>query len=303
MNDISITGASGFIGTNLTKYLAGHGSTVSALSVRGPDWQQKFPKKGKALIHLAGLAHDTKNKRRESEYFKINTELTSRVFDEFLNSGIERFLFFSSVKAVCDFPGERVVDEEMPADPKSVYGISKLKAEEYILSRKLPEGKKVYILRPAMVHGPGNKGNLNLLYSLISKGIPYPFGAFKNRRSFLSIDNLSYMVESLLLGPIESGTYHLADSDYLSTVEVVEIIAATIGTSPKIWHVNKAFLKQVAKWGDTLGGPMNSETLFKLTGNYMVSNAKLLAVMDKPLPITAQAGITQTILSFQGRSI
>lgn len=63
----------------------------------------------------------------------------------------------------------------------------------------MADGKQVYILRPCMIHGPGNKGNLNLLYNVVKKGIPWPLGSFENRRSFTSIDNLCYVVEGLLV--------------------------------------------------------------------------------------------------------
>ena len=87
-----------------------------------------------------------------------------------------------------------ILTEDTIPNPKTHYGISKLQAENYILDQKLPEGKRVYILRPCMIHGPGNKGNLNLLYTLVKKGFPWPLGAFENQRSFLSIDNFQIQV-------------------------------------------------------------------------------------------------------------
>lgn len=59
-------------------------------------------------------------------------------------------------------------------------------AEDYILAH-LPLDKKVYILRLCMIHGLGNKGNLNLLYGLVSRGIPFAVGDYDNSRSFLRI--------------------------------------------------------------------------------------------------------------------
>src|SRR5690606_40901886 len=72
----------------------------------------------------------------------------------------------------------------------------KLMAEEYILSKPLPDNKRVYIIRPCMIHGPGNQGNLNLLYKVVEKGIPWPLAAFENKRSFLSIDRKSTRLNS-----------------------------------------------------------------------------------------------------------
>jgi len=85
-------------------------------------------------------------------------------------------------------------------------------AEQYILSQPIPEGKRVYILRPCMIHGPGNKGNLNLLYSLVTKGFPWPLGLFENSRSYLSIENLCFIIKELIdREDIPSGVYNVAN--------------------------------------------------------------------------------------------
>ncbi|MGD4786433.1 NAD-dependent epimerase/dehydratase family protein, partial [Xanthomonas citri pv. citri] len=119
-----------------------------------------------AIIHLAGKAHDTKNTSEESDYYQINTELTKVLFDKFLQSDIKDFIFFSSVKAAADTV-EGVLTEEVEPNPKTPYGDSKIKAEQYLLSQELPSGKRVIIIRPCMIHGKGNKGNLNLLYKVV----------------------------------------------------------------------------------------------------------------------------------------
>src|SRR5690606_12724331 len=145
------------------------------------------------------------------EYFRINAELTKKLFDMFISSDISNFFYFSSVKAVKDRV-EGILDETTIPDPQTPYGKSKHAAEEYVLKQKLATGKRVFIIRPTMIHGPGNKGNLNLLYKLVSKGIPWPLASFENSRSFLSIDNLNYLILEMLLQPkLESGIYNMAD--------------------------------------------------------------------------------------------
>ena len=86
------------------------------------------------------------------------------MFDQFLKSDCETFIYMSSVKAVVD-QADGILTENVKPNPITVYGKSKLAAEEYILSRKNLKNKRVYILRPCMIHGPNNKGNLNLLCS------------------------------------------------------------------------------------------------------------------------------------------
>ena len=85
-------------------------------------------------------------------------------------------------------------------------------------------GKQVYIMRPCMIHGPGNKGNLNLLYGVVKKGIPWPLGAFENRRSFTSVGNLCYVIDGLLTKSVPSGIYHMGDDEALSTNELIAVI-------------------------------------------------------------------------------
>lgn len=149
--------------------------------------------------------------------------LTRQLFDAFCISDAKYFIFMSSVKVAADRV-EGVLRETDEPDPKTPYGISKLKAERYLLNH-LPEGKKVYILRPCMIHGPGSKGSLNLLYKLVKKGMPWPLGVFENKRSFLSIDNFCFVVDEILSGRLAPGIYNLADTEPISTNEVIRLIA------------------------------------------------------------------------------
>jgi len=291
------TGLSGFVGRNLSEYLSNHSFIVQSISLRNSDWKDKFT--ADAIIHLAGKAHDTKNTSDASEYFKVNTELTKDLFDEFLKSEIRDFIYFSSVKAVADEVCDILFEDVIP-DPKTPYGQSKLQAEEYILSREIPKDKRVFIIRPCMIHGPGNKGNLNLLYKIVSKGIPWPLGAFENKRSFLSIDNLCFVIKELLeRAAIPSGIYNLADNDSLSTNELIELLGQSLGKQNRIMKISESLIKKTASLGDILKLPLNSERLQKLTENYVVSNKKIREAIGKELPISAKEGLLITFESFK----
>lgn len=294
---ITITGASGFVGSNLSKYLEEKGNTIDKLSLRKPDFS--LQKDAKAVIHLAGKAHDTANTSADKEYFEINTELTKKLFDDFLNSEIKDFLFFSSVKATADTL-EGILDENHPSSPQTPYGRSKLEAENYLLSKDLPENKRLFIIRPCMIHGPGNKGNLNLLYKVVEKGIPWPLADFDNQRSFLSIDNLNFLIERIISDQnMASGIYNFSDDKALSTNDLVKIIANTSGKTERLLKIPKHLISFVAKTGDYLKLPLNSERLKKLTENYIVSNLKIKTALNiYSLPITAEEGMKKTIESF-----
>lgn len=297
---IVITGASGFVGTNLSSFLQQNRCTISALSLKNKNWKTDFLKSADAIIHLAGKAHDTSNISNPDDYYLVNRDLTIEVFDAFLNSTIENFFYFSSVKAAADTVDGILTENQSPS-PVAPYGKSKLEAEKYILSHILPQGKKVYIIRPCMIHGPGNKGNLNLLYKIVEKGLPWPLASFKNKRSFLGIDNLNYLIKEMLMhSDLDSGIYNFADDEVLSTNELILCINQALGKRAKFWSVPKNWVEKMAGLGDKLRFPLNSERLQKMTESYVVSNQKIkLALGIEKLPLTAEEGLLKTIKSFK----
>lgn len=343
--NILITGIHGFVGSNLVVALKEHHS-LYGLDIVAPEkegvvktfaWKdlettsfpmQQLPKFD-AIIHLAGKAHDTKNQSASQVYFDINTGLTQKIFDFFLESSAKKFIFFSSVKAVADSVVGDVLTEDVIPTPVGPYGESKIAAENYIkesfilpttspeyllpLNSPVNQGrttsgedenvrysdKRVYILRPCMIHGPGNKGNLNLLYNVVKKGIPWPLGDFENKRSFTSIDNLCYVVEGLLTKDVASGIYHMGDDEALSTNELIALMCEAMGKEPHIWKMNRKMMEGCAGLGTLLHLPLNTERLRKLTENYVVSNEKIkLALGIDRMPVRAADGIMKTIRSF-----
>lgn len=296
---ISITGASGFVGTNLKVYLQ-NDYKIQPMRVRFIE-NQKIDIHGDAIIHLAGKAHDLKKVSQPADYYEANFELTKQLFDAFLLSDCKVFVFLSTVKAVTDKVVEVLSEEAIPS-PKTHYGIAKLQAEQYILSQELPQEKRVYILRPCMIHGPGNKGNLNLLYKIVEKGLPWPLGSFENQRSFLSVENLCFVIKELIENKfIPSGVYQVADNEPLSTNELIELLGMVLGKTNKIWRINASFIHSISKIGDRFSLPLNTERLQKLTENYVVSNAKILEAIKKPLPINTKEGLLKTFKSFKNQ--
>nr|WP_315418535.1 NAD-dependent epimerase/dehydratase family protein [uncultured Pedobacter sp.] len=299
MNNVFITGCSGFVGQNLTPYLKQRNFRVLSLNrERIISREFLFQQDTDSVIHLAGKAHDLKKTANPNEYYQINFELTKKLYDAFLFSDAKKFIFISSVKASADSVKGMLNEEDLP-DPKTHYGKSKLMAEEYIQSQPLPQGKSYFILRPCMIHGPGNKGNLNLLYKFVQKGVPYPLSAFENKRSFLSVENLCFVIKSLLDNDIPSGIYNVADDEALSTNEVVEILSKSIGKKARLWKISSSFIRFIAKIGDKIKLPLNSERLDKLTESYVVSNAKIKKAISKDFPLTTRAGLTITANSFK----
>lgn len=316
--NILISGASGFVGSNLINYLDKLNTSIDIL-----DLGQKFSnnvcnsfnwsnfnelqfKNYNAVIHLAGKAHDTRNQSTKESYIEINFGLTKKIFDKFLDSKSECFIFFSSVKAVADVVIGDVLKEEVTPSPVGPYGESKLMAEEYILDYFRTDddrlkNKRVYILRPCMIHGPGNKGNLNLLYTVVKKGVPWPLGAFNNKRSFTSIENLCFVISTLLNNSkIPSGVYNIADDDPIPTNRIIELISEVNNKKTRIFKVNSKLITIISRIGDIFHLPLNSLRLQKLTENYVVSNKKIKDALGiKSLPVSAEAGLIKTLQSFQ----
>lgn len=307
---ILITGVHGFVGSNLVEYLAPaneiYGLDIIAPSKEGVvstfSWDEldagNVPAVD-AIIHLAGKAHDTKNQSAAEVYFKVNTGLTKKIFDYFLaHDSIKKFVFFSTAKAAADRV-DGVLTEDVTPAPVGPYGESKIAAEKYILEH-MPADKQVYIFRPCMIHGPGNKGNLNLLYKVVSKGIPWPLGAFENRRTFTSVENICFAVNGVLTNDVPSGIYNMGDDEALSTNELIEEICKSLGKKAHIWRLPKGLMNGVAKVGGWLHLPLNPERLRKLTENYISSNEKIKKALGvERMPVDARKGLQRTLESFK----
>lgn len=311
-----ITGIHGFVGSNLVAYLAPKNG-IYGLDIIAPEkdgvvktysWEDLdagLVPEVDAIVHLAGKAHDTKNQSAADVYFKVNTGLTQKIFDYFLaHPTIKKFVLFSTAKAAAD-KVEGVLTEDVVPSPVGPYGESKIAAEQYILNtmKKRPDEFKdrgVYIFRPCMIHGPGNKGNLNLLYNVVKKGIPWPLGAFENRRTFTSIENICFAVNGVLTQDVVSGIYNMGDDEALSTNELIEEICQSLGKRAHIWRLPKGLMNGIARVGGFLHLPLNQERLRKLTENYVSSNAKIKKALGVDcMPVTARDGLKKTLASFK----
>lgn len=308
---ILITGVHGFVGSNLVRALSKN-HLIYGLDIISPvkegieytfSWDCLEREDGlpevDAIVHLAGKAHDTKNQSAADVYFKVNTGLTQKIFDYFLaHPTIKKFVLFSTAKAAAD-KVEGVLTEDVVPSPVGPYGESKIAAEKYI-QEHMPVDKQVYIFRPCMIHGPGNKGNLNLLYKVVSKGIPWPLGAFENRRTFTSVENICFAVNGVLTKDVSSGIYNMGDDEALSTNELIEEICKSLGKKAHIWRLPKGFMNGVAKVGGWLHLPLNPERLRKLTENYISSNAKIKKALGwERMPVDAREGLKRTLESFK----
>lgn len=308
---ILITGAYGFVGTNLCRHLSGKGHVCDALDIpaarregvpyaRVYTWEDLETDGAAAtsapdltsydaVVHLAGKAHDLKKVASEQSYFDINVGLTERIVRKLIACGAGKsdkkinFIYFSSSKA----------DEKGNA-----YGRSKWAAERYLLGLAAPDLLNIAILRPAMIHGPGNKGNLNLLWKISRLGLPWPLAAFENKRSFTAIGNVCAAVE-VLCACGANGVYPIADDTMLSTNRLIELIAEVRGRKAKLWRLPKGLMRFAARVGDVCHLPLNTERLAKLTEDSFVDNSELKRILGwEKMPVEAEDGMRMTLELF-----
>ena len=250
---VAITGANGFIGHHLCEYLRTRGVNVTAISSTSgvskndndvlldivqctDDTLIASALSGcDAVVHTIGLAHSSSSNQTGQLFHKVNVESSKKVARACVASGVARLIYISSIKAqaetsrvdeTCEPIPIRDADEAMPMD---IYGRSKREAE-LELDRMLSEHKiGLYVLRPPLVYGVGQKGNLEKLYRLVESGFPLPLGAINNRRSYVSVNNLSDAVLTLLHSDQgKTGTYGISDTD-ISTPSLITKISESLG--------------------------------------------------------------------------
>lgn len=305
MKKVLISGGSGFVGKNLIPILKKSNELISItrLKINSSEvlWDNldSYNESFTSFIHLAGKAHDLKNASQAQEYMDVNVGLTKKAFEVFKRCEGETFIYFSSVKAVASsVSGILKENDEYKVD--NPYGRSKKAAEDFLNAQELSNNQRIYILRPCMIHGAGNKGNLNLLYKMASKGVPFPFGSYKNERSLLGIDNLNEVILGLLDKRPESGVYNMADDDVISTNRIYQIMGDCLNKKAKTWNIPKLLIASIGRIGDYLPLPIDTLKIQKLTENYRVSNEKIKTALgwDK-MPSTLEDNLKKTIKSFQ----
>jgi nucleoside-diphosphate-sugar epimerase len=266
---ILLTGATGFIGSELIKTLELKGKSVrpvcrnmSSLTILDKsnwfeigDIDSKtnwLPVLGgvQVVIHAAGIAHISTKKKPDSisKYREINCHATLNLARQAASVGVKRFIFISSIKVNGEFtePNHPFCADDIP-NPKDAYGISKLEAEQALQELSAKTGLEIVIIRPPLVYGPNIKGNLLSLVKLINTGIPIPFGSIKNKRSLVSIANLSDFIFCCLNHPNAAGQVFLvSDGIDLSTVEIIQKIGFDIGVNVKFINVPIILLRCAA---------------------------------------------------------
>jgi len=191
-----------------------------------------------------------------------------------------------------------VLTETTPCSPDTPYGRSKLAAEQALIDLAKDSGMTYTILRPTLVYGPGNPGNMERLLKLIQTGLPLPFGAIQNRRSFLYVGNLVDIILTTLTHPnARNQTFICSDGQDLSTPELIRLIAHCAQQPCRLVPVPLPLLRLSGKLGDSMQQithrtlPLNTDTLDRLTGSLSVDISHLQTQLHWRPPFTVEQGL------------
>ena len=245
-----------------------------------------------AVVHTAARAHVMYDKSKDplKEYFKVNVEGTIRLAEEALRQGIKRFIFISSAKVNGEnssLGNPLIVDETQPIGP---YALSKFKAEKELINLSSSKGLELIIIRPALIYGPGVKGNFLTLMKLVKKGIPMPFGLINNKRSFISIYNLaSFITVCLKNVDLKNEIFLISDDSDLSTKELIKKLADAFNKKIILVPIHPEVIKFLA------GLIGREDSISRLCDSFHLDISKAKVLLNwKPL-LTFEEGIKKTV--------
>lgn len=321
---ILVTGATGFIGGHLIPLLEARGHSLT-LALRNEDAERRLPSAGDrserrvvvvgeidqrtnwrealggvdAVVHLAARAHvlDSDAAEDDDAFSRINAIGTARLSEQAIQSGVARFVLMSSIGAVTA-ASDSCVTLDTPCTPQTPYGHSKRAAEQALIERANGTSMRWTILRPTLVYGPGNPGNMERLVTLVKRGLPLPLGAMRNRRSFTFVRNLTDLI-AVVLGhdEAEDATFLVADGEDLSTPELIRKIALHAGVRVRLFSVPPAALGGIARaadaWTAVAGSaaPFGTPALRRLESSLYVDIEPLRARLDWTPPFGVDEGL------------
>ena len=316
MNNILVTGGTGFIGSHLLPVLSKQNLQVT-LGVRNnssnelnipykivkvseidenTDWTKALKEVG-TVIHLAARAHQLNDQaiNPEAEFLRTNCEGTKTLVKAAIASGVKHFIFISSIGAMTTL-SEHTLTEESPCHPDSPYGRSKLQAEQGLIELCQNSPMTWTILRPTLVYGAGNPGNMERLMKLIKTGFPLPLGSINNRKSFLYVGNLVDAIITCLDHPnAKNQTFIVSDGEALSTTDLIRRLGKALGKSPLLLPIPAELLRLTTK---LLG---KADIGDRLLGSLQVDSNKIRQMLDWTPPYTVDQGLQATADWFKTR--
>ncbi|MDY7012327.1 MAG: NAD-dependent epimerase/dehydratase family protein, partial [Cyanobacteriota bacterium] len=272
---------------------------VSVGEIEGGTYWQKALEGVDAVVHLAARAHILQDETLdpEAEFRRVNVEGTSNLVKQAIAAGVRHFVFISSIGAMATLSSEKLT-EASPCRPDTPYGRSKLQAEQAL--KALTEGSSMTwtILRPTLVYGAGNPGNMERLMALVRSGLPLPLAGVNNCRSFVFVGNLTDAIARCLTHPQAANqTFLLSDGQDVSTPQLIRLLADNANVPCRLVWVPSAALRWMGRGGDWLGRaigrsvPLNTATLDRLLGSLTADSSRIRTTLDWQPPFTLEQGL------------
>lgn len=305
---ILVTGSNGFVGSALCATLRAqgsavrgavrHGESMGTVAVgqldRATDWRTALIGCD-TVVHLAARVHMMRDQARNplEQYREVNLHASVNLARQASHSGVKRFVFVSSIKVNGEATGAvpfRADDVPAPSDP---YGQSKYEAEQALFALGRETGLEVVVVRPPLVYGPGVKANFLNLIKLVAKGIPLPFGAVRNQRSMVALENLVDLIQVCTVHPGAPGRVFLvSDGADLTPGELTTMIATAMGKRQVLLPLPPGLMRAVAAM---VGKSALSD---RLLNSLRVDIAPTRAALEWSPVVTPQAAIERTVEAF-----
>ena len=242
---VLVTGLNSYVGNSFVSFCKGE-FDIDKISLKDDSWQDLDFSKYDSILHVAGIAHTSKDPALKDIYYKVNTELTFNIAQKAKSDGVKQFIFMSSIIVYGDsapIGQEKVIDKFTQPKPDDFYGDSKLQAELKLVKLK-SESFKVAIVRPPMVYGEGSKGNYPKLVKLAKYALIFP--NIKNQRSVICIDNLVKELKNIINNNSQ-GIFLPQDDRYFCTSEFIKEYRRNIGKKTYFTKAFNPFIKLLAR--------------------------------------------------------
>lgn len=274
MKKVLVTGKSGYIGSKFKEWIEINGKDIKLdyISVRDDSWRSKDFSQYDTVLHLAGIAHVSRNPKLKDMYYKINRDLTIELSKKAKIDKVNQFIFMSSIIVYGD---SQYINNETETNPKDFYGQSKLEAENGLLKVFNNGDSKLAIVRIPMVYGKGSKGNYKILSKFANKTPIFP--DYENKRSMIYIENLFEFL-FIVINKSKSGIFHPQNEHYISTKQLIVEISSINNKNIKLYNSFNQLIKMLVNHNNIFkkifGDMYYDKNLSKVDFEYNLINFK-----------------------------
>ncbi len=243
-----MTGANGFVGTNLCSYLSKNGfevlrSDISKSDADGDITDQSFvtdvlaSRDFEGIVHLAGIVNIPKSLEDPYNCYRINCFGTLNLLKMALNKKVERFVYASS-NNVYGSPNRLPVREEDPYKPNSPYDYSKVVAEHFVRSFHIHKQLPSTVLRSWNMFGPHdlpNRAVPRFITACLSGELIPLYNGGRDSDDFYHVDNYCRAVSLALRSPRAVGdVFNVGTGGEASVRELAELVKKVTGSKSKL---------------------------------------------------------------------